>query len=268
MTILGDAAWLPVPPGLRQQFGDRHWDLAWQYRGHSVVYRLSRPHDADIFLKLVPAHHYPNPTGEAMRMRWARAFLPVPDVLGCGTEDGTDWLATGALDGSDGTAPHHVGEPARLVRCLATALRAFHDSAPVAACPFDFRLDAALSHVRSRIAAGLVDPARDFHPEHLHFSAQEAARFLETSRPKTEDLVVCHGDYCPPNILFENWSLTGFVDLGELGVADRWWDLATATWSLTWNLGPGLEELFLSEYGVEPDPDRRDYYRMMYDLVC
>lgn len=54
----------------------------------------------------------------------------------------------------------------------------------------------------------------------------------------------------------------------ELGVADRWWDLAAATWSLGWNLGPGFEEIFLREYGVEPDHERTRFYRLLYPLVC
>ena len=44
--------------------------------------------------------------------------------------------------------------------------------------------------------------------------------------------------------------VTGYVDLGELAVADRWWDLAVATWSLTWDLGPGWEAEFLACYGA------------------
>jgi kanamycin kinase len=80
-------------------------------------------------------------------------------------------------------------------------------------------------------------------------------------------LVVCHGDYCLPNVLIEADAACGFVDLGELGVADRWWDLAVATWSVTWNLGPGYEDLFLHEYGVERDDDRVEFYRLLYDVV-
>jgi kanamycin kinase len=59
----------------------------------------------------------------------------------------------------------------------------------------------------------------------------------------------------------------GFVDLGELAVADRWWDLAIGTWSTTWNYGPGLEPRFLAAYGAEPDPDRQAFYRLLYDLA-
>jgi hypothetical protein len=57
------------------------------------------------------------------------------------------------------------------------------------------------------------------------------------------------------------------VDLGELGVADRWWDLAVATWSITWNFGPGYEDLFLASYGAVRDDARTRFYRLLYDLV-
>jgi len=90
---------------------------------------------------------------------------------------------------------------------------------------------------------------------------------LERLRPASEDLVVCHGDYCFPNVLIEGDEVTGFVDLGELGVADRWWDLAVATWSVTWNAGPGWEDVFLEAYGVERDQARTAFYRLLYDLV-
>ena len=85
--------------------------------------------------------------------------------------------------------------------------------------------------------------------------------------PSHEELVVCHGDFCVPNILFNSGALKGFVDLGELGVADVWWDLAVATWSLEWNLGPGYEDLFLKEYGKRVDSEKIQYYRLLYDVV-
>jgi kanamycin kinase len=36
---------------------------------------------------------------------------------------------------------------------------------------------------------------------------------------------------------------------------------------VTWNLGPGWEELFLDAYGVRRDSERNAYYRLMYDMV-
>jgi kanamycin kinase len=187
-------------------------------------------------------------------------------VLSEGSDQNVAWLVTRALPGRDATDPPLTKDPKALVSILARGLRRFHE-APVEMCPFDFRLGPALAHVRLRLDAGKIEPDRDFHQEFSTLSAGEAVALLERTRPGAEDLVVCHGDYCLPNILVEHGVATGFVDLGELGVADRWWDLAVASWSVTWNLGPGYEGLFLREYGAEPDPDRLEFYRLLYDLV-
>jgi len=39
-----------------------------------------------------------------------------------------------------------------------------------------------------------------------------------------------------------------------------------ATWSTTWNIGPGHEDLFLRAYGVEWDHERTAFYRLLYEL--
>lgn len=85
--------------------------------------------------------------------------------------------------------------------------------------------------------------------------------------PPVDQVVVCHGDACAPNtILTDDGKWSGHVDLGSLGVADRWADLAVATWSTRWNYGPGWEEELLGAYGVTPDPDRTRYFRLLWDL--
>jgi kanamycin kinase len=53
----------------------------------------------------------------------------------------------------------------------------------------------------------------------------------------------------------------GYVDFGELGVAD----LAVATLSLGWNYpGRDPEAEFFGAYGARPDPARIDYYRRLW----
>jgi len=217
---------------------------------------LVRGRDRDILVDCGPA-----------RMRWAvAAGLPVPAVVATCRSGRADWLLTDGLPGRDATVSDLRAEPERLVPLLASGLRRFHQT-PAGDCPFRFGPDEAMDDAARRVRAGLVKP-EDMHPEHAHLNPvaalAEAARLRPARKP---DLVLCHGDYCLPNVLIEAGRVSGFVDLGELAVADRWSDLAVATWSVTWNLGPGWEELFLASYGVSADPQAIAFYRLIYDLA-
>ena len=255
-----------IPNALKAGYANWSWEVAWQDVPQALTYRLCKGTEEVRFLKLAQADWFPSLDDEADRMRWAVDYLPVPPVIEQGSNGHVTWLITHALPGRDATDPAWATAPERLVRMLAAGLRAFHE-APVERCPFDFRLERALALARRRLDEGRIQPDNDFHPEFGHLSAEEAIEYLHRTRPDSERLVVCHGDYCPPNVLIEADEASGFVDLGELGVADRWWDLAVATWSVTWNLGPGYEDLFLREYGVERDDDRVEFYRLLYDVV-
>jgi len=256
----------PAPPEVLSEYSSWSWKVVWQWPPNTVTWRLVSPSGEVRFLKVARLEWSPSIANEVDRMNWASEFLPVPTVLASGTNETVDWMVTGGLRGKDATHPELRSDPERLVRVLAHGLKRFHE-APADGCPFDFRIDAALRIARDRVERDMIDPARDFHPEFSGLTVDKAVAELEHSRSSVEDLVVCHGDYCLPNVLIEGGRVTGYVDLGELGVADRWWDLAVATWSVTWNLGPGYEELFLSEYGEELDPGRQRFFRLLYDVV-
>ena len=252
-----------IPPRLRSAYS--HWEVA--YRGErAVTYRASAPSGDTFFVKVGRVGPRPTFREEFERLGWAPVYLPVPPVVEVGEEDGVEWLVTRGVPGVTSIAAATTLGASAVVTELARGLRRVHATDPTA-CPVDFRLDIALRIARERVANGDVVPSRDFHAEHRHLSAEDVVRALDESRPGSEDLVVCHGDYCAPNILFRDGAAAAFLDLGELGVADRWWDLATATWSITWNFGEGYEGQFLAEYGVEPDAQRTKYYRLLYDVV-
>jgi aminoglycoside phosphotransferase len=190
----------------------------------------------------------------------------VPRVLREGEDGEREWLLAAALPGVNATDPALTADPPRLVPLLAQGLRRFH-ALEVEGCPFDGRLETTLATVRHRLAAGLMRQDGPPPPEHGVSTPGAALDLLIRRRPPERDLVVCHGDYCLPNVLIEDWRVSGFVDLGALAVADRWRDLAVAIWSVTRNLGPGWEDLFLESYGVPRDEERRAYYRLLYDLL-
>lgn len=86
-----------------------------------------------------------------------------------------------------------------------------------------------------------------------------------------EDLVVTHGDPCVPNMVGGTW-----IDLGDVAVSDRWWDVSVARMSVDWpiNFGPGHGHIVRDAYCtadgfdvLECDEDVFDFYRDLYETV-
>lgn len=202
-----------------------------------------------------------DPVGEVARLEWAARFTPVPAVLEHGADADGSWLVTAALPGENAVADRWLAEPATAVVALGTGLRALHDALPVAGCPFSWSAPERVAAARDLPP----DPAR-WHDEHAGLTVAEALRRI-ADPPPVERLVVCHGDACAPNTLLHadgRWS--AHVDLDRLGVADRWADLAVASWSTVWNYGADWTGALLDTYGVAPDPERTAYYRLLWDL--
>jgi aminoglycoside phosphotransferase len=261
------ASRVQIPAQIAGYVAGWHSELVWESGPLARTWCLTGPAGEQRYLKSAPAGAEVPLRGEAVRLRWARRNrLPVPEVVAACASGEAEWLLTEALPGRRASAREMRSDPKTLVPILAEGLRRFHQ-APADECPFRFGIEAAVAQVGTRVRAGLVTTT-DLHPEHAHLSPAAALDELERLRPDREDLVVCHGDYCLPNVLICGGAATGFVDLGRLAVADRWLDLAIGSWSATWNLGPGWEDLFFASYGVARDDRRIAFYRLAYDLTA
>jgi kanamycin kinase len=173
-------------------------------------------------------------------------------------------MVTAALPGRNAVDAHWIPNPAVAVAALGRGLRALHDALPVAECPFSWSAGARVEDIHRRADAG--EPVDPWNPTRLGMDRVTALRRIDAT-PPADRLVVCHGDACAPNTLLgDDGVCSGHVDLGSLGVGDRWADLAVATWSCDWNYGPGWDATLLDAYGVDPDPERTAYYRILWDL--
>ncbi|MGW0604666.1 phosphotransferase [Streptomyces sp. NPDC002640] len=255
-----------TPPAVLELAGGRPMRAVWLNQVGGLTFRIDAE-DGPRFAKWAPAGSGLDLAAEAVRLRWASRYTPVPPVLAEGGDASGAWLLTRGLPGTSAVDERWKADPRTAARAVGAGLRALHDALPVAECPFDWSLERRLARVRARVAAGAVDPAA--WPEELRDlgTVEGALRLLEDP-PPGDRLVVCHGDACAPNTLLgDDGAPTGHVDLGSLGVADRWADLAAATWSTVWNYGPGWEETLLDAYGVAPDAERIRYYRVLWELT-
>jgi kanamycin kinase/aminoglycoside 3'-phosphotransferase-2 len=204
---------------------------------------------------------------EAERAEWLRGKgFPAPAVIELRREGPSAQLIMTALPGRTLAEPWPSAMRERLVSGVAAFTRDLH-RLPVADCPFRRDLTVTVPEAIAAAESGLVD-ADDFDDERSGLAVREVLQELLCTRPATEDLVVCHGDLCLPNVLADSDSgeITGVVDLGRLGVADRHQDLALATRSLgpTNNqYGPSAARWFLDAYGGDVDPARLEFYRLL-----
>lgn len=217
------------------------------------------------FVKWAPAGSGLDLSREAERLVWAAQWTPVPRLLDRAADDEGSWIVSAGLDGENAVSDRWKADPGTAVEAIGRGLRALHDALPVAACPFSWSAGERVADVALRAEAGRLDPSR-WHPDHQDLAVEEAVELI-ADVPPVDRLVVCHGDSCAPNTLLnDDGTCVGHVDLGALGVADRWADLAVATWSTRWNYGPGWEQPLLDAYGIDPDENRTPYYRLLWDL--
>jgi kanamycin kinase/aminoglycoside 3'-phosphotransferase-2 len=257
-------ATLTLPPALATLVEGASWAQVTLGESGAQVYRL-RVGTETHYLKVEPRRPWGELHAEAERLRWLQGRLPVPTLLYAGADERQSYLLTTEVLGADATDERWLADPARLVVLLAEGLQLIH-RLPVIGCPFDQRLDGELARAAARVAVGAVD-ADDFDEERAGRAPASLLDELHAARPADEDLVLIHGDYCFPNVVIKDWALSGFIDLGRCGVADRYHDLAQAARSVRRNLGDGWVAPFFAAYGIgAPDEAKLRYYQLLDEL--
>ena len=159
-----------------------------------------------------------------------------------------DWLLTERVRGEDCTHARYIDDPKRLCDTVANLLRSLHET-DISDCPIMNRTQDYLDTVDANYNAGAYDTSL-FRDGEGFKDAKAAWKFVDDRRSflKTDTLI--HGDYCLPNIMLDDWRLSGFIDLGNGGVGDRHIDLFWGAWTLNFNLKTDkYRERFFDCYG-------------------
>jgi kanamycin kinase len=222
-----------VPQVVVELAGARAADLIWRNELGGLTFRIG-----DQFVKWNPRRTGIDLDRERVRLEWISRRHPAPRVVASGADDEAQWLVTAALPGDCAVGDTWRARRAEAIQAIAAGLRAIH-SIPIDDVP---------AHWTSEVWVGRT-------PESLG------------PRPPTDQSVLVHGDACAPNTLISaEGQWTGNVDFGDLAVGDRWADLAIASLSLDWNFGEGHQHELFDAYGVDPDVERIQYYRSLWEL--
>ena len=176
-----------------------------------------------------------------------------PRVISYIKKDNTDWLLTERVAGEDGTEQKYLREPKRLARFLGEKLRMLHEI-DFGGCPNQNRLSEYIALASENAGRGIFDNTFSTIP---NLDKSTAERMLLDLKGALCADTLIHGDYCLPNIMLDDWSLSGFIDLGFAGVADKHIDLFWGAFTLNFNLGTDeYRNCFFEAYGKDKiDPD-------------
>lgn len=228
----------------------------------------------NMVLKIQPDS--PAAGNEHQMLRWLQGRLPVPEIIEEAFVNGTRCLLMTRVPGKYLCDAEILDDQGRLAELVAEGLRRMW-AVDIAHCPTDRSLDQRFREIEAGIRQGAITLEQARQAETYGAGGFESPaqlfEWLVKHRPK-EEKVLSHGDYCLPNIFCDANGLTGLIDLGCAGVADRWVDIEKVIWSMwansTGKFGgkcrPFDRKLLFEALGMEPDEERLRYYSLLSEL--
>lgn len=213
---------------------------------------------------------------EHRMLLWLQGRLEVPKVLAYEVVDGTSYLLMSRLSGAMACDQAAMEDPKRLVRLLAAGLKRLW-MVDIKGCPTSMTTDVKLRLAKENVDSGrtdMEDAESDTYGENGFSDPLDLWNWLVEHKPN-EEPVISHGDYCLPNVFVEDDRVSGFLDLGSAGLADRWQDIALCYRSLKHNYDGTYGETprpdfdpntLFQELGIDPDWNKIKYYLLLDEL--
>lgn len=207
--------------------------------------------------------------------KWLDGRLPVPDIICYVVEENKAYTLMNKIKGKMLCSNEYLSNPELLIKLAAQGLKQLQ-SININNCPYkESLLTRRLEIAEYNVNHKLVDINLESFIKNGFNNPAELLDWLKNNRPE-EDLVFSHGDYCLPNIFVENDSISGFIDIGKMGPADKWQDISLALRSLrnnfngTYTDGKKIydfkDEIFLKEIGIDLDYQKYHYYLLLDEL--
>ncbi len=209
-------------------------------------------------------------------MKWLDGKIPAPKVICHEVCDGKSYLLMTRIKGEMSCDEYYLEHPQELLTLLTEALKMLW-SVDIADCPCVKTVEDKLIEAEYLVDNDLVD-VEDAEPDTFGEKGFEGPKalldWLKENKPSPEP-VLSHGDFCLPNIMLDNGKVSGFIDIGDMGVGDKWNDIAICYRSLKHNFDgtyggkvyPDFDaDMLFEKLGIEPDWEKIRYYILLDEL--
>ena len=204
-------------------------------------------------------------TQEFNALNWLNGKLSVPEIVLFDDETENEFLITKAVPGVMVCSEKYLDNPIRALEIIKQAFNSIY-SVNISDCPFDVSNKYKLSLIKNNVEKGLIKN-EDLKSETLkRFGNVEGLLNYLIDNQFEEELCFSHGDTSLPNIFSFDDKFSGFIDVGECGIADKWFDIAICEKSIRRNFGEKYVSKFYKKLNIVPDRNKIDYYLLMMEL--
>lgn len=161
-----------------------------------------------------------------------------------------DFMVTEKIKGNDGIYYKYLEEPEKLCDLFAERLAILHSITPKD-CPITNHTKNYLDLAYSNYTTGNYDKSQ--FPDSFGYKNEiDAINIINQNKHLLQADTLLHGDYCLPNIIFDNWKFSGFIDLGDGGIGDKHVDIFWGIWTFFYNLKTfKYSKRFMDAYGKD-----------------
>lgn len=207
---------------------------------------------------------------EGKNLIWLKNQIAVPKVYDLGCEYGYYYIIMEKLSGTMFQELFLKYPLETIVKQYALLIKQFHQIDYIG-LPYNHSLESKLKAVKENVQTNKVKE-QYFEREFKHLHANQMYELLLQNQIIEEDLVLCHGDVCMPNIMMNGLALSGFIDVMNMGVCDRYLDIAIALRTLRYNFElygyvftKDYQDLFCKTYGISECNQQKILFYILLD---
>ena len=204
-------------------------------------------------------------------IKWLKGKIPVPKIIYHEIYNNKSYLLMSKIEGKMSCDDYYLENSDKLLKLISEAFKLIW-SIDISDCPINKDIDTKLKEARYRVENNIINK-EDFNNEEFK-TPEHLLLWLETNKPNFEP-VFSHGDFCLPNIFLEGDKIKGFVDLGDAGVSDKWYDIALCYKSLKNNFNGTYGGKIYTNFdpnslfkvlGIEPNLEKIRYFLLLDEL--
>lgn len=207
---------------------------------------------------------------EGKNLQWLDKHIAVPKVYELGYEDNYYYIIMEKLSGTMFQELFTTYSLEAVVKKYALLIKQFHQI-PYNQLPYNHNLENKLLAVKTNVETGKVKE-QYFEREFRHLHTKQMYELLLQNQVAEDHLVLCHGDVCMPNIMMEGMELSGFIDVMNMGVCDRYLDIAIALRTLRYNFElygytftKEYQDIFCKTYGITELNQQKLFFYIILD---